>query len=353
MDTTKDSRTTPIKKNTCGGSPLGRQQKENGYLKQEFISYLQRKNLAQSSITHYTDYINKFFSYCEKEAIQVEKKDILKYLHYLQNKKNHENITRKNRLIALNHYFTFLLKNGKVANNPTTLIKIRGTHKRHLYRIYTPEELEQLYDNYYHHFLRNYDTLCYAPSRGGIPANQREQTLLSRQRNYAMLGLLVYQGLHTNELQKIQLNDVDLNKAQIHIKGGQKSNERTLSLNASQIGFLIRYIENIRPKLLTYQENQSDGQYLFLPLPEASKEKTDSRKLMHTFKPLTKHIKTLDKHFLNFKQVRASVITHWLKTYGLRKAQYMAGHRYISSTENYLPNEIESLSDDITKYSPF
>lgn len=352
MNTKKNSKTTPIQKNACGGSPLGRQQKENSYLQQEFISYLQSKSLAQSSITHYTDYTNKFFAYCKKEAIQVEKKDVLKYLHYLQDKKNYENITRKNHLIALNHYFTFLLKNGEVANNPTALIKMRGTHKRHLYRIYTLEELEQLYDNYYHNFLRNFDALCYAPSRGGISTNQREQTLLSRQRNYAMLGLLVYQGLHTNELQKIQLNDIDLNKAQIHIKGGKKSNERTLSLNASQIGFLINYMENIRPKLLTYQENQN-GQCLFLPLPEASKEKTDSKNLMHTLKPLTRHIKTLDKHFLNFKQVRASVITYWLKTYGLRKAQYMAGHRYISSTENYLPNEIESLSDDIIKYSPF
>jgi hypothetical protein len=32
--------------------------------------------------------------------------------------------------------------------------------------------------------------------------------------------------------------------------------------------------------------------------------------------------------------------------------QYMAGHRYVSSTENYLVNDIEDLQDDITKYHP-
>lgn len=318
----------------------------------EFISYLQSKDLAQSSINHYTDYTDKFFLYCKKEPLQVEKKDVLKYLHYLQDKKHYENITRRNHLIALNHFFTFLLKNGMVATNPTALIKIRGTHKRHLYRIYKPEELEQIYDNYYHTFIRNFDTLCYAPNKGGIQTNQIERTLLSRQRNYVMLGFLIYQGLHTSELQYIKLADVDLNKAQIHIKGGKKSNQRNISLNASQIGFLINYIENIRPKLLNYQKDQ-DKQNLFLTLPEASKKRTESSNLMNTFKPLSKQVKSLDKHFLNFKQVRASVITHWIQIYGLRKAQYFAGHKYISSTENYLPNDMESLTDDISKYNPF
>ena len=74
---------------------------------------------------------------------------------------------------------------------------------------------------------------------------------------------------------------------------------------------------------------------------------------MHIFKSFTKQVKALDANFLNFKQVRASVITTWLKTQGLRKAQYMAGHRYISTTERYLPNEIAGLIDDISKFNPF
>lgn len=316
----------------------------------EFTAYLQSKNLAQSSINHYTDYTSKFFAYTQKEAEQVEKKDVLKYLQYLQNKKGYENITRRNHLIAINHYFTFLLKAEQVANNPATLIKIRGTHKRHLYKTYTPEELEQLYDNYYHTFIRNFDALCYAPKLGGIQVNQREQTFLSRQRNYIMLGFLVYQGLTTKEIERITLNDIDTNKATVKIAGAKKSNERTIPLNASQIGALINYIENIRPQFFTYC---TESERLFFALPESSKQKTSSQNLMHTFKPLTKQVKTLEKNLVNFRQVRASVITHWLKTYGLRKAQYYAGHRYISTTERYLPNDMESLTDDIAKYNPF
>ncbi len=319
---------------------------------EKFISYLQSKNLAQSSINHYTDYTSKFFTYTSKEAEQVEKKDVLKYLQYLQDKKGYENITRRNHLIALNHYFTFLLKNEQVTSNPTALIKIRGANKKHLYKTYTPEELTQLYDSYYHTFLANFDTLCYAPKLGGIQTNQIEQTFLSRQRNYAMLGLLLYQGLRTNELQKIQVDDIDLNKAQLNIIAKKKINGRKIPLNASQIGALMIYLNDTRPKLLNYQHDQENKQ-LFLPLPEASKDKTNSTQVLHTLKPLTRHIKKLDKHFLNFRQTRASVITHWIQQHGLRKAQYYAGHKYISTTENFLPNDMESLSDDIAKYNPF
>lgn len=318
---------------------------------EKFISYLQSKNLAKSSINHYTDYTNKFFAYCKKEAEQVQKKDVLKYLQYLQDKKGYENITRRNHLIALNHYFTFLLKAEQVASNPTTLIKIRGTHKRHLYKTYTPEELEQLHDNYYHSFVRNFEARCYASILGGIPANQRQQTLLSLQRNYAILGILVYQGTTTKEIDTIFLQDIDLTKATLKVRGGKKSKERTIPLNASQIGTLISYLKETRPQLLEYHTAESEK--LFLPLPEFSKKETSYTTIMGAFKPLTAQVKKLDKNLVNFRQVRASVITYWLKTYGLRKAQYYAGHKYISTTENYLPNEMESLTDDISKYNPF
>lgn len=311
---------------------------------EKFSSYLQSKNLASNTIAHYTDYTAKFFTYTGKEAEQVEKKDVLKYLQYLQDKKGYENITRKNHLIALNHYFSFLLKTEQLANNPTTLIKIRGTHKKHLYRIYNPEELEQLYDSYYQLFVRNYDDKH-------IPKNQRKQSALSKERNASILSIMLHQGTTTKEIDTIQLNDIDLIKATLKIRGGKKSNERILPLKAEQIGLLMNYLHNLRPKLLEY--HTAENNKLFLPLPDYSKQTTENATLMHVFKPLTKQLKTLNKQFLNFKQVRASVITHWLKTYGLRKAQYYAGHRYISSTENYLPNEMESLSDDITKYNPF
>jgi integrase/recombinase XerD len=197
---------------------------------------------------------------------------------------------------------------------------------------------------YYHNYIRNFND-------SHIKNHTHKQNELCRQRNYIMLGVLVYQGLHTNELQRINLNNVDLNKATIKIISGKKTAQRTLPLNASQIGFLINYINNIRPQ---FQEHRPDTEQLFITLPTVSTiQASSNNQLTDIFKPIVKQLKTINKNFESFKQVRASVITNWLKTEGLRKTQYLAGHRYISTTERYLPNNLEGLIDDIAKFNPF
>lgn len=310
----------------------------------EFIKYLQSKHLSQSTQEAYLRLVTMFFERTTKQDTQITKPDILKHLAYLKNKRGHQNITRKNSLIALNHYFTFLYENEQIAQNPCMLLKVRGTKKRNLYKIYTPEELEELFDSYYQLFVRTFD-------HSHIPKNQRQQSALSKERNASILSIMLNQGTTTKEVDNLLLQDIDLTKATLKIRGGKKSNERILPLKAEQIGLLINYLQDLRPKLLEY--HTAENNKLFLTLPEYSKQKTDSPTLIHAFKPLTKQLKTLDKHFLNFKQVRASVITHWIQTEGLRKAQYKAGHRYISSTETYLPNDLQGLTDDINKLHPF
>lgn len=310
----------------------------------EFTKYLQNRDLAKATQNIYIRYVNGFLKWHKKEPINCTKKDVLNYLAYLKNKKQHENITRRNTLLAINHYFTFLLENEQVPNNPTTFLKIRGANKKKLYNTFTHEELTQLADDYYHNFVRNYND-------NHIPKNQRKQSFLSKERNYLMLSLLLNQGLTTRELQRITLDDLDLIKATVKITGSKKSNERNIPLNAAQIGALMHYTNQIRPQFLEFLNTESNQ--LFLPLPEAGRTQAKTTDLMGVIKNLTKQVKTLESSFLNFKQIRASVITHWIKTTGLRKAQYYAGHRYISSTENYLPNDLESLTEDIAKFNPF
>ncbi|MEX2595998.1 MAG: hypothetical protein WEC59_03635 [Salibacteraceae bacterium] len=46
------------------------------------------------------------------------------------------------------------------------------------------------------------------------------------------------------------------------------------------------------------------------------------------------------------------MIVHRLKNYNLRQAQYMAGHKYISSTKAYLVNDLDDLQKDIEQFHP-
>lgn len=46
-------------------------------------------------------------------------------------------------------------------------------------------------------------------------------------------------------------------------------------------------------------------------------------------------------------------LKHWLTQYNKREVQYKAGHKYISSTEQYVLQEMGSLTDQLAKYHPF
>jgi integrase/recombinase XerD len=248
-------------------------------------------------------------------------------------------------LTGLKHYFTFLHRQEAISENPCLLLKIRGITKISLYKTFTDEELTELFDNYYHLFVKNYDYTR-------TPPNRLQETKLSKDRNAVILSILLNQGTTTKEVDTLLLQDIDLTKATIKIRGGKRSNHRNLPLKAEQIGLLMNYIQNIRPQFLT--DATADSEKLFLPYPNTRNKKSkDPENLMDLFKPLTKQVKSIEAKFLNFKQIRASVITHWLKVHGLRKTQYMAGHRYIRATEYYLWGDLEDLTNDISKHHPF
>ena len=46
------------------------------------------------------------------------------------------------------------------------------------------------------------------------------------------------------------------------------------------------------------------------------------------------------------------MIVNWLKIHNLRKTQVLAGHRYISSTERYKQDNLESLHEMINSFHP-
>jgi site-specific recombinase XerD len=312
----------------------------------EFINYLQSRSLAQSSINGYVKSVEQFLTWYKKdkpaqsedEVMNCTKKDILNYLSYLKENTNQQNITRRFSCTSLNHYFTALIQAGISNSNPVAFIKIRGTKKKQLYRIYTTDELIQLADNFYQVFISGFDDgYMKFPTK-------KQRSFLSRHRNYAMLTFLLYQGLPTNELHLISINDIDLAKATVKIRN--KATERNLPLNASQMGTLIHYLNNIRPQFLEYC-GQTDK--LFFSLCPYQYDKNFSKPL----RKLTKQVKSIDSNFINFSQTRSSVITHWIQTEGLRKAQYLAGHKNINSTEEYLPNDLNSLINDIQKFNPF
>ena len=305
---------------------------------QGFIKYAESKGHSNKYLTKNIRFVKRFFERIKKEDLQITKPDILKYLEYLKNERKLQNKSRSVHLIAINHYFTFLCKEGKIDKNPCLLLKIRGIKRKQLYNLYTSEELDQLFDNYHHVFVRDFGN------------NSDQETTLCKERNALILSIFVYQGIKMEEMNKIEISDIDYKKATLKIQNRRRGNERILPLKATQIGLLMNYLQNIRPQLVEYQTKESNK--LFLAKIQNKQKPSNQEGIISAFNYLIQQIKTIDRQFINFKQVRASVITNWLKTEDLRKTQYLAGHRYVSSTERYLPNNLDDLIEDINKLHP-
>ena len=82
-------------------------------------------------------------------------------------------------------------------------------------------------------------------------------------------------------------------------------------------------------------------------------EKLFAGNLHNTVSLLTEKLKGINPKIKNAQHIRASVILHWLRQHNKRQVQYMAGHKYINSTEKYEVQEMETLTSQLTKRHPF
>lgn len=313
--------------------------------------YLQSKGLSKATIKCYNTEILEFITWCDIENIESENAiitEVTSYLKHLQNK-GQNNQTRSINLNTLKHYFDYLISKEIRNDNPAKHIKIRGTKHKQLYPIFTKEELESIYKNY---------TI---PTTEDKRSNRNwfDNYKKSKQRNKAILSLMIYQALTTDEINRLTIKDVKLKDGTIFIQGTRKSNERELELKPHQIMELMEYQLTTRKELLEQRHckrSEAISELYFIPSLQVGKKTVDYRPStvdsINIWKALSREIKTLNKRFINFQQVRASIITHWLKQYNLRQVQYMAGHRYISSTESYLAGQVEELQMDIDTFHP-
>lgn len=304
--------------------------------------YFYKKGLSNSSVKSYYSYVLDFIAWLDKQGIEAENTintDITAYLSYLR-KKGLASVTLNLRLKVLKYFFDYQIEHEQRNNNPAKHIKIRGVKRKKLYPLLSKEELEQLYQSYQ------------IPTEDKKHNNKNNAIMhrLSRQRNKVILGLMIWQGLITPDINKLTLKDVKLREGKIYIAGGRKSAERTLDLKPYQIIELMEYLQTTRNELLKYCK--TPGEEFFISAPPSGKLVSERNDSFHVWKRLSQEIRQQNPKFINFKQVRTSVITHWLKGNNLRVVQYMAGHKYVSTTETYLANQVEDLQADIEQFHP-
>lgn len=309
---------------------------------EKFREWLRIKGYGGNTIDTIVRVTQYFFVWAEKENLsditETTHNDIIAYVQYCRLKGTGSK-TIAHYMWQLKKYFEWLVSEGDIADNPCSNIVIKGIKRKMLYEILSEEALTALYENYRTDSVLEKNETMKSPPPQGLQQ-------LARKRNKAIIGLLVYQGVRTEELMRMQLQDLRLREGKVFIAGAKRSNERTLSLESKQIFDLLDYINDTRKQILQRRNITEPIQDLFLNLGESSRKN-------NLFEMLIKHLKQMNGKVKNIDQIRASVIVHWLQRYNLRKVQVMAGHRYISSTEQYQANNLEDLKEDIKHYHPF
>lgn len=292
---------------------------------QEYRDYLEKQRYSRTTIENYIEGARDFVKWCKTASTSPEVIDypkLLKYVKHLQ-KGDVQKKTVKHRIGKLKPFFRYLVSEFYRLDNPMEDIQIKGVKRVIHYHILDSDELEDLYYSFETDNIKD-------------PYHK-----LTAKRNKVIVGLMVYQGLNTTELIQLELEDLQLYKGKIYIKSGKRSNARELELRPWQLMELMEYINEVRVKIL--ERKPLESKRLFVP---------NNKRLSNTIYHIIRKLRRTNAKVLNIHQVRASVITGWLGQYNLRKVQYLAGHRYISSTERYLEDDLESLHEIVNSLHP-
>lgn len=291
----------------------------------DYRNYLQKENYTESTIKSYENGAEIFIKWCKRNHTTpdlIDYKTFLKFIKYLQRKATTKK-TIKHKIGTLKIYFKYLLSENYRVDNPIENINIKGVKRTINYNLLEADELEDLYYSYETENIKD------------------SYHRLTAKRNKIIVGLLVYQGLNTSELIKLETEDLQLYKGKIYIKSGVRSNSRTLELKSWQVIEFLEYIKEIREEILKRKSLETNK--IFIP---------NNARLGNTVLAIIKKLKKTNYKVKNIHQIRASVITNWLKQYNLRQVQVLAGHRYISSTERYLQDDLESLHEIVNNFHP-
>jgi site-specific recombinase XerD len=279
---------------------------------QSFDYYLQSQNLFPRTIDENLKNLQHFYHWAINnhmaDITHIRYSEILQYIQAM--KSQTLSIPTINiRVSSIRKYYDHLKEEGTITKNPAKQIHIKGQTKRITENPFTYTELETLYQNY------------------ATYSKEKSHHI----RSLAILGLMLWQGLHSGEIAALETIHIQLNQGIIYIPSTHRSNSRELKLEAKQIIVLHQYLNSLpanQTKLLNY----------------------NTHNLLST---LIAELKGINGSLKNAQHIRASVILHWIKMYNKRQVQYMCGHKYISSTQHYQIQDLETLTDLLTKHHPF
>ena len=297
----------------------------------DFKTYLIKKEYSNSTINEIERNVLEFINYCKNSDIEKEQANFQTALAFIETlqKRGVKPQTVNIRLGSIKKYYEYLKQYGYIKTNPIDRVKQKGTPQTIITNALTNEQLQGIYSRY-----------------AEEKTDRDKRVKLIHQRNTVIAGLLIYQGLHAGELTAMQIGDIDVNTATVFVRAGKRSNERYIKLQPNQMLPIYKYLNEALPYFKKVSKGSSSH-------PSGELEGAFTGNLNNMIFYIINELKGLFPQIQNAGHIRASVILNWMKLYDKRQTQYLIGHRYISSTEKYQQQDLQSLTDMMKSFHPF
>jgi len=297
-------------------------------------STCKKKRYEQNTIRQFINYTAYFFNWKDQSGTgQVQYSDLLAFIGHCSGQGDSPRLINR-KLSAVRRYYEYLQQEGVVIKNPASGLFLRGRRTAIPANLLEKEELQRLYENYHAYDLRT-------------------------ARNKVILSLVINQALATGELARLQPAHIRLRSGKLQVPGSRHSNGRILDLEAYQVIGLQEYIRKTRPAILRAIRKKSSRPGRKARNPDL--KHLESRLftsmnggscMKNSLKHLTNALKLINPQIKDLKQIRQSVIAHWLKHEDVRTVQYKAGHKHVSTTERYQLTNLEDLQEALNIYHP-
>ena len=281
-----------------------------------FRQYLEQKRFAAATVDSYAVYIETFTGWLNSEELApgaFTYNELLDFIRHLQGLGKSKKAIQY-MLGIVRHYCNYLIVEGQRDDNPAAGLYIKGIVRKLPGNLLPWADMEELYRAY------------------SIQLNVHRASKV-------IVGLLIYQGLTTEEVTRLEAVHIHGKEGKIFIRGTKRSNERWLPLAA--------------PQLIELQQYTQDSKLKTGPLLVTGRKKEISpTNINNRIQHVLGQLRQLNPRVINAAQFRSSVITHWLRGNNLRQVQYMAGHKYVSSTQRYQLTTLEDLKSELQHHHP-
>jgi integrase/recombinase XerD len=287
----------------------------------DFGNYLRlEKSLSENSISGYLVDVQKLENFCslngsDKSPVSVTYNDLINFIAWY-GEQNPNARTQSRTLSGIRAFYKFLLIEGEISENPSTLIESPKIGLK-LPDVLSVEEIDSMI--------------------GMIDLSKPEG-----HRNKAILETLYGCGLRVSELTGLRMTDIHRKEGFI-IVTGKGNKQRLVPISRTAVKYIHMYIAGRQLLPVIHDEN-----IVFL---NRRGRKLTRAMIFHIIKDLAERAgikKNIHPHTF-----RHSFATHMVQAGAdLRAVQEMLGHESIITTEIYTHIDRTFLRDTINKYHP-